>query len=114
MEGEGPWFCLLRGGVLENGARNVGSDSMTTPSDLEKIPLTSRENYFSFDGDLKKLSCGSPIAEALSKNDLPDDSSFLNGGVSLKEKKLSPAPGLELSPFSWHEMSKKLAIACSL
>ena len=108
MEGEGPWFCLLRGGVLENGARNVGSDSMTTPSDLEK------ENSFSFDGDLKKLSCGSPIAEALSKNDLPDDSLFLNGEVSLKEKKLSPAPGLELSPFSWHEMSKKLAIACSL
>ena len=106
--GGGPWFCLFLGGVLENGARKVGSASVLPSSGLEKALLPKSvelPRFFDDEGDLP-LKISNPEEELSPNTDPSACSSFLNSGASLK--KLSPPPGcLESSP---PELLKKLAM----
>ena len=106
--GGGPWFCLFLGGVLENGARKVGSASVLPSSGFEKALLPKSvelPRFFDDEGDLP-LKISNPEEELSPNTDPSACSSFLNSGASLK--KLSPPPGcLESSP---PELLKKLAM----
>ena len=108
--GGGPWFCFFLGGVLENGARNVGSASVELPSGFGKALPKSRKLSSFLDAveGLKKLSWSPPPPkeELLPKIDPPEFSSFL------KEKKSSPWEDSGLWS-SVPALLKKLAIAFS-